>query len=590
MWLFKKALVIVVLSFFFQETWSQCGSGALPAIPTNSWVGYVYDGINNFSNYQGSTTESQNFDRNDWPDNGTFNTTNGCAVNTETFTVRYEMSQTFTCGYYTFTVGADDGVRLSLDNGATYIIDQFQDESFTTYTTTVFVTAGTKTLVLDYYENGGQNRISYAYTTGASVTTSSGGTVAADQSSCATGFDPAVFTSSTPAGYCSGATITGYQWEKSTTSNSTGFADIVGATGLTYDDPGPVNATTWYRRRASDGSTLVYSNVLTVTIDTPGTDQTTPGSNSWIGYVYDGRDDYTNFVGSYTESDIFDESFCGDNCTFVIDGCDFNTETFTIRYRMSFTVAQARDYTFVAGGDDGYRFSIAGVNGGAYIIDNYGDHGYVTTTSAVVTLNPGTYSFVLDYFENSGGNRVSFSYSSVLPVTWSYFDGYFQNRENVIEWKTATELNNHGFVVERSTNGKTFDSLGFVDGVGTSNMISEYEFHDSNPYHGWNYYRLKQIDHDRKFEYSRLIPVYSEITGSTAIYPNPASGDLYISHVRPEQSMSVAIRGVMNGKFYPLINDPKQPSKFSLKNVAPGMYLVTVTIDHEIHSEKLIVY
>lgn len=590
MCLLKRALLVIVLVSCHYYSWSQCGSGGMPAVPTNSWVGYVYNGVNTFTNgnYQGAITEPQNFDQT-WDDNVNFSTTNGCNVQTETFTIRFKMNQAFTCGFYTFTVGADDGIRLSLDNGTSYIIDQFHDQSYTTYSTTVFLRAGTYNLVLDYYENASQNRVSYSYASAGAVTTSSGGTIAADQSSCTGGFDPAAFTSVTPAGYCGSSAAITYRWEKSTTSSTAGFAAIAATNSLVYDEPGPVNATTWYRRRATNnGTTFIYSNVLAVTIDPPGSNQTLAGTNSWIGHVYDGRDNYTStdYQGSYTEPAIFDESFCGDNCTFAINGCDFNTETFSVRYRMSFTVSVATDYVFTVGGDDGYRFSINGTS----IVDNYVDHGYTTTTSATVTLTPATYNFVLDFFENGGGNRITFDYTGVLPVTWSYFDGYFLNGENVIEWRTAVEENNSGFVVERSTDAKTFDSLAFVDGHGTADVANRYEFHDANPYPGWNYYRLKQIDHDRKFEYSRLIPIYSEITGATAIYPNPASDELYISHVRPEQNIGVAIRGVMNGKFYTLTNDPKQPSKFSLKNVAPGMYLITITVDDTVHSEKLIVY
>src|SRR5690606_3296849 len=73
------------------------------------------------------------------------------------FSVRYKMSKRFTCGYYTFTVGSDDGVRLSIDGGNTWIINQWVDRSYTTNSSSSIFLSGNINLVLEYYENGGGN-------------------------------------------------------------------------------------------------------------------------------------------------------------------------------------------------------------------------------------------------------------------------------------------------------------------------------------------------------------------------------------------------------------------------------------------------
>jgi hypothetical protein len=134
----------------------------------NQWIGYVYTGTN-FNTYQGYVGEgssgSPNFDESFGGDNVTYPTSD-CSINTNQFSVRYRLKNAFLSGSYTITVGGDDGYRLSLDGGLTYVINQWGDQSYqtTTYTTTL---NGTYNMVLEYYENGGANRISFNISGGA---------------------------------------------------------------------------------------------------------------------------------------------------------------------------------------------------------------------------------------------------------------------------------------------------------------------------------------------------------------------------------------------------------------------------------------
>lgn len=133
----------------------------------NVWRGYVYQGMS-FNTYKGYVTEgtvaSPAFDRNFGGDQVNY-ATNGCNVYTDTFSVRYRLTKTFANGNYDFTVGGDDGYRLSIDGGATWVINQWGDHSYQTTTTTVALN-GTYNLVLEYYERFGGNRVSFAVVTG----------------------------------------------------------------------------------------------------------------------------------------------------------------------------------------------------------------------------------------------------------------------------------------------------------------------------------------------------------------------------------------------------------------------------------------
>ncbi len=160
-------ILLVLLSGFFAT--AQCG-GDPNAYGNEEWIGYHYTSSGNqkFSTYQGFVTESAIFDNN-YPQQyflwviplPHFNV---CGTNfTNDFAIRYKMRKTFAAGCHTFTVGGDDGYRLSIDGGATWIIDNWSDHSYETSTHSVYITAGPKDLVLEYYDNSGDSRIKFTY-------------------------------------------------------------------------------------------------------------------------------------------------------------------------------------------------------------------------------------------------------------------------------------------------------------------------------------------------------------------------------------------------------------------------------------------
>lgn len=133
----------------------------------NVWRGYIYDGTN-FDLYSGVVTEgtssSPNFNETFGGDNVNY-VTSACAVQTETFSARYRLAKTVAAGTYSITVGADDGYRFSTDGGANWIINNWQAQSYTATSTSVNLAAGTYNFVLEYYEQGGANRVSFNMTT-----------------------------------------------------------------------------------------------------------------------------------------------------------------------------------------------------------------------------------------------------------------------------------------------------------------------------------------------------------------------------------------------------------------------------------------
>ena len=114
---------------------------------------------------------------------------------------------------------------------------------------------------------------------------------------------------------------------------------------------------------------------------------------------------------------------------------------------------------------------------------------------------------------------------NVLPVELLLFQGREAHNEVVLEWTTATEENFDVFEVERSADGRHFEKIGYVYGVGNASGLTHYAFTDEAPMAGNNYYRLKMVDLDQTYEYSPLTRVTT--TGNTSaqslIYPNPVN-------------------------------------------------------------------
>ena len=116
-----------------------------------------------------------------------------------------------------------------------------------------------------------------------------------------------------------------------------------------------------------------------------------------------------------------------------------------------------------------------------------------------------------------------------LPVELVSFNAQIISKMTRLSWQTAAEKNNEGFDIERSADGKNWQTIGFVQGYGTTQEEQNYTFIDETPLDGNNYYRLKQIDFDGQFEYS-MIEVVELATDAKplSIYPNPIQNELNI--------------------------------------------------------------
>ena len=111
-----------------------------------------------------------------------------------------------------------------------------------------------------------------------------------------------------------------------------------------------------------------------------------------------------------------------------------------------------------------------------------------------------------------------------LPVELINFYGRLLNKQIELKWITASELNNLGFEIQKSNNGIDWQIIDFVDGRGTTSEVNEYNYIDTNPFSGINYYRLKQLDYDGAFEFSKVIAIeYKSPEKEIQVFPNPSN-------------------------------------------------------------------
>jgi hypothetical protein len=110
-----------------------------------------------------------------------------------------------------------------------------------------------------------------------------------------------------------------------------------------------------------------------------------------------------------------------------------------------------------------------------------------------------------------------------IPVELTSFTASVTDNDVILNWTTASEINNHGFEVQKML-GNEFYSIGFVTGYGTTTEVQSYSFVDRKVASGTHSYRLKQVDFDGGFEYSEVIEVDATVPDVYSLaqnYPNP---------------------------------------------------------------------
>jgi len=193
------------------------------------------------------------------------------------------------------------------------------------------------------------------------------------------------------------------------------------------------------------------------------------------------------------------------------------------------------------------------------------------------------------------------SAATPMPIELTEFYAQPESSTIVLNWITATEINNNRFEIERSKDGVVFEKIGNVSskaqgGNSTSNL--NYNFIDDTPLSGISYYRLKQIDHDGKFEYHSIISVDREESKNIkfVVFPNPNLGEFSVDFSGIENNHDVMIEMYsMDGK---LVYKQQYVSESTATNtvhiipkekIVSGQYIINFIVEGIKYPVKVIV-
>lgn len=190
-----------------------------------------------------------------------------------------------------------------------------------------------------------------------------------------------------------------------------------------------------------------------------------------------------------------------------------------------------------------------------------------------------------------------------LPVELISFSAKAVNGEVVLEWQTATEVDNYGFDIQRALtelSGQCLDEwikVGFVPGNGNCNSIRKYSFTDKSINSGKYFYRLRQIDTDGSFDYSPIINVEIEIPNEFALsqnYPNPFNPITTINYQIPKRGkVMLKIYDIVGKEITTIVNEEKEIGNYSINfdsnNLSSGVYLYEIVVNNYHAIKKLVI-
>uniref|UniRef100_A0A7V2ZLS7 T9SS type A sorting domain-containing protein n=1 Tax=Ignavibacterium album TaxID=591197 RepID=A0A7V2ZLS7_9BACT len=193
------------------------------------------------------------------------------------------------------------------------------------------------------------------------------------------------------------------------------------------------------------------------------------------------------------------------------------------------------------------------------------------------------------------GIRIATSWESIVPVELTSFNASITGTNVLLKWTTATEINNSGFDIERRTQNSEWKKIGFVSGAGTTSEKQSYVFSDKNLNRGKYQYRLKQIDFDGTFEYSKTVEV--EIVSPskfelTQNYPNPFNPTTSISFTIPQAgNVKLAVYNLLGQEVAVLVNEFRDAGtydvEFNASNLNSGVYLYKLEANGSTFTKKM---
>jgi len=182
---------------------------------------------------------------------------------------------------------------------------------------------------------------------------------------------------------------------------------------------------------------------------------------------------------------------------------------------------------------------------------------------------------------------------SKLPIELLYFTGEVKKDGNLLEWATASEIENDYFTIYHSADGIAFEELHQIKGHGTSSSSNQYNFLHSNVNNNITYYKLTQTDFDGISTEVSVISVIRNVNEKAvlSIYPNPASDIVQLTvEGKNLEKGKLIIYNNLGDTYYESPNFLQTDININIATWENGIYLVQVTSPEKIITKKLIKY
>ncbi|GLU53999.1 Ig-like domain-containing protein [Dyadobacter frigoris] len=215
--------------------------------------------------------------------------------------------------------------------------------------------------------------------------------------------------------------------------------------------------------------------------------------------------------------------------------------------------------------------------------------GVVTFTPVAGFVGTSAINYVVQDLNGEFSNQAAITVdvtAKPLPVTLAVFIVSKEARMAKLNWETTAETNSDHFEIQHSITGKKWSKIGEVVSEGESTMKKSYTFTDLNPANGGNLYRLKMIDKDAAFTYSRIQSVTFETGNDLSVYPNPVASELFI---RDYSAVTrILITDLMGRTVYQ--SGVPTTGTINVTTLPTGMYIMNTTwINGPVSSQKIVV-
>lgn len=217
----------------------------------------------------------------------------------------------------------------------------------------------------------------------------------------------------------------------------------------------------------------------------------------------------------------------------------------------------------------GQQSELPGFNRNNSFVVHYDGGKWVNGKKQAAVLSNNMYSVAQDGYTSFSPFTVG-SGDDILPVVLTYFTGQLKNGQPVLNWATAAEINTAGFNIERSKDGTNFQKIGFIAAEGDAKQVQAYTYTDATAGTGNNFYRLKLIDIDGKFTYSKTVTINN---AGTLIYCSITKNVLFVNGLTAGQNIQVYNN---NGQLVARAKAAGSVLNVNLANSAAGVYYVKV--------------